>query len=153
DWEAPLRVQPQWMVLEPAALKAESGTTFKKLDDGSIIAEGTNPATDVYTFESSTKHKGLTAFRIETLPDQSLPQGGAGRDPDGNSVLSRFSVTIEDADKPEAVAMGRFIRVELPGEAKFLSLAEVQAFQGTENLARAGKATQSSLDYGGNPER
>ncbi len=149
QWEVPLRVQPEWTVLAPAELKAESGTAFKKLDDGSIVAEGANPATDVYTIAASTKLKGLTAFRIEALPDPALPQGGAGRAPDGNFVLSRFSVTIEDAEKPEAVAVGRFVRVELPGEAKLLSLAEVQVFQGAENLARAGKATQSSTVYGG----
>jgi hypothetical protein len=41
------------------------------------------------------------------------------------------------------------VRVELPGEAKLLSLAEVQVFSGSENVAPSGKATQSSTDFQG----
>lgn len=153
QWEVPLRSQPAWTLLKPAEIKAESGTTFKALDDGSIVAEGTAAANDVYTFSARTNLKGLTAFRLEALPDASLPQGGTGRAPDGSFVLSRFSVTIEDAEKPQASATARFVRIELPGDAKILSLAEVQVFQGAENVARAGKATQSSTDYEGEPGR
>ena len=43
----------------------------------------------------------------------------------------------------------RFVRIELPGKEKLLSLAEVQVFQGDENLALGKKATQSSVDYDG----
>ncbi len=43
----------------------------------------------------------------------------------------------------------RFVRVELPGNAKVLNLAEVQAFSGNENVALKGNATQSSTDYEG----
>src|SRR5262249_31905070 len=149
QWETPLRVDPKWTVLEPADLKAESGARFRKLDDGSILAEGAAAANDLYTISGRTQLKGLTAFRIEAHPDMSLPQGGAGRAPDGNFVLSRFSVTLENADKLDAAPIGRYVRVELPGEGKILSLAEVQVFAAADNVARAGKATQSSTDYSG----
>ncbi|WP_395092523.1 DUF1553 domain-containing protein [Armatimonas sp.] len=46
----------------------------------------------------------------------------------------------------------RFVRVTLPGTA-FLMLAEVQVLGGSENLARKGKATQSSTDYEGEAAR
>src|SRR5205823_13275185 len=42
----------------------------------------------------------------------------------------------------------RFIRVELPGTQRVLSLAEVQVFNGRENVAPKGKASQSSTDGG-----
>ena len=51
-----------------------------------------------------------------------------------------------------AHSMGRWVRIELPGTAKILSLAEVEVFRGDENVARRGKATQSSTDYEGPPE-
>src|SRR5579872_1788870 len=153
EWESLLRVEPSWTVLEPTALTAESGATFKKLDDESILAEGAAAANDVYTFVARTNLKGLTAFRLEALPDTSLPQGGSGRAPDGNFVLSRFGATIEDAEKSGAPVRGRFVRVELPGDTKLLSLGEVQVFEGADNVARAGKATQSSTDFGGEPGR
>ena len=46
----------------------------------------------------------------------------------------------------------RYVRIELPGKQLLLSLAEVQALAGAENLARKGKATQISVDYQGPPE-
>ena len=49
--------------------------------------------------------------------------------------------------------MARYVRVELPGEKRMLSLAEVQVISGDENLATSGKATQSSTDFGGPAER
>jgi hypothetical protein len=153
QWESSLRVVPEWQPLDLSEIKSEAGTTFKTLEDGSILAAGNVPANDTYVVTARTRLKGLTAFRLETLPDPSLPNSGAGRGPDGNFVLSRFSVTIEDGDKPDAAAVGRFVRVELPGPDKLLSLAEVQAFQGTENVAKAGKASQSSTDYGGDAAR
>ena len=47
----------------------------------------------------------------------------------------------------------RFLRIELPGQDKILSLAEVQAFQGEQNVAAGRDATQSSVDYEGAPAR
>ena len=47
----------------------------------------------------------------------------------------------------------KFIRIELPGDQRVLSLAEVEVFSGGKNLARAGKASQSSTDHGGVAER
>src|SRR5581483_3021295 len=44
---------------------------------------------------------------------------------------------------------GRFVRIELPGKDKFLSLAEVQVFSGKENIALHGEAAQSSTAFDG----
>ena len=48
---------------------------------------------------------------------------------------------------------GRFVRVELRGKNRILSLSEVQIFSEGRNVAVGGKATQSSLEYGGVPNR
>lgn len=47
----------------------------------------------------------------------------------------------------------RFVRVENLGNGVYLHLAEVEAFAGKENVARKGKASQISTDFGGPPER
>ncbi len=52
---------------------------------------------------------------------------------------------------------GRLVRIDLPGKARILSLAEVQVFTIDEqgdpaNLALSGKATQSSTAYGASPD-
>lgn len=49
--------------------------------------------------------------------------------------------------------VGRFVRVELPGRARTLTLAEVQVFSDGVNVARGGEASQSSTNWGGVPER
>lgn len=46
--------------------------------------------------------------------------------------------------QPIPPVKARFVRIELPGKEKILSLAEVQIMNGETNLAPAGKATQSS---------
>jgi putative heme-binding domain-containing protein len=44
---------------------------------------------------------------------------------------------------------GRYVRVELPGKQRTLTLAEVEVFSDGVNVARKGKATQSSTAHGG----
>jgi putative heme-binding domain-containing protein len=44
---------------------------------------------------------------------------------------------------------GRFVRIELPGKQRTLTLAEVEVMSDGRNVARKGKATQSSTAYGG----
>ncbi len=48
----------------------------------------------------------------------------------------------------------RFVRITIPGDHKILHLAEVAVLTANgENVARDGEARQSSLDFGGLPER
>ncbi len=145
-WEQSIAAQAaQWTVLPIEAAASTGGATLEKLPDGSLLAKDANPETDTYNLTVSTDLKGITAFRLEALPHESLPNQGPGRA--GNFVLSELKASAADrASKP---ASGRFVRIEIPGEQKILSLAEVQVFRGADNLALAGKASQSSTDYGG----
>jgi hypothetical protein len=152
-WEAGLRPQSDWVVLDPASFRAEKGTVLKKLPDSSLRAEGPNPDTETYTVTARADLKGITAFRLEALPDPALPSGGAGRAPDGNFVLSHVAVTAAPAGQEDRPVTGRFVRVEIPGDGKILSLAEVQVFSRGENVARKGQASQSSTDFGGDAAR
>ena len=44
---------------------------------------------DTYTVTVRTRLAGITAFRLEALPDPSLPQKGPGRAAPGAFVLTR----------------------------------------------------------------
>jgi putative heme-binding domain-containing protein len=44
---------------------------------------------------------------------------------------------------------GRFVRIELPGDSRTLTLAEVEVFSHGSNVARQGIARQSSMSHGG----
>lgn len=48
---------------------------------------------------------------------------------------------------------GRYVRIELPGKRRTLTLAEVEVYSGTTNIARRGKATQINVASGGDPQR
>jgi hypothetical protein len=58
------------------------------------------------------------------------------------------------SDAPKLVdgpVSARYVRIELPGKEKILSLAEVQVFAGDSNVAQGKAATQSSVAYEGPP--
>ncbi len=55
--------------------------------------------------------------------------------------------------KTGAAIMGRYVRVEIPGKKKTLTLAEVEVISNGQNVARQGKATQKNTAYGGDASR
>ena len=50
-------------------------------------------------------------------------------------------------------AKGQFVRVEIPGRGRVLSLAEVEIFEKGVNIARKKQARQSTVGFGGEPRR
>jgi serine/threonine protein kinase/WD40 repeat protein len=87
-----------WNVLQPGEVRSAAGATLTLLRDGSVLAGGNNAVGEVYSLTAKTTGKGITAFRLEVLPDASLPDGGPGRAPDGTFILTRF--TVEANGKP-----------------------------------------------------
>jgi hypothetical protein len=65
----------------------------------------------------------------------------------------RWSTASPAAAPVKPGTVGRFVRVELPGKQRTLTLAEVEVYAGNENVARAGKATQVNVAAGGEPGR
>lgn len=87
---------PQWQVLQPGDLKAGDGITLRTLPDGSIVAGGATPPTAIYEFTAETAQQNITAFRLELIPDATLPGGGSGRGMDGKAVVTLFEVRSGD---------------------------------------------------------
>jgi hypothetical protein len=146
EWESKRKKETKWVSLKPATMKSEKGVVLKELPDQSILAEGAE--SDVYTIEAETEFHGITGIRLEALTDDRLPGHGPGRSEGGNFVLSEFKVTANAAESNN-VKRARYIRVAMPGKARFLHLAEVQVFSGGKNIAPKGTATQSSTAYNG----
>ena len=48
-------------------------------DDGSVFASGDQTKCDTYRCDLPTGRSGITAFRLDALPDDRLPDGGPGR--------------------------------------------------------------------------
>jgi len=151
-WDERLLVKPTWKIQKPSkVLRAGAGEAIV-LDDGTIKVS-TASEKDVYTIEmpllAAAADHSITAIRLETLPSQELPGQGSGHG-GGNFVITELKAQL--IPKSGTAPQARFVRIDLPGEKKMLSLAEVQVFSAGENIAQAGKATQSSTDFAGPPE-
>ncbi len=148
-WDAAFPRSLAWKPLKPASGKSDGGVTLNVTEDGTVRADKA-AAKATYAVEIPLTAGKLNAVRLETLPDDALPGKGAGFG-GGNFVLSKVAATIAP---PNGTRLnGRFVRVELPGKARFLHLAEVQVFTGNDNLALKSEAKQSTTDYDGEAKR
>jgi hypothetical protein len=140
-WEKDLSVPLLWSPFKPSGAKATNGTRLTVDPSGKITAGGDNPAKSVYTIELPL-NKPLHALRLDALPVNDKVGRG------DNVVINRIAATLLPPDSSAGVR-GRFVRVELPGQGKFLHLAEVEILSGGNNVARAGEASQISTDFDG----
>ena len=90
-----------WNVLALDEVKSDAGTTFKKLDDGSVLAQGANGGHDQYTLTARTVLRRITGLRLDALADSSMVKGGPGRAENGNIGLSRIQVVAAPASGGE----------------------------------------------------
>jgi len=103
QWESQLPAEfTKWHVLKPESAKAQHETELKVLDDGSLLAAGSNPNQNSYTITAKIALENITGFRVEVLPDKSLPNNGPGRAANGNFVMTEFRVSRHSADNEEA---------------------------------------------------
>ena len=132
-WEERLRVAPEWATSRPTEATSNSGAVLTTQDDSSIKVTK-QAKTDTYTVNLPVKSGSLTGLQLETFPGN-------------NFVISRVSAAVIPPDGTRL--NGRFVRVTIPGKGKMVSLAEVQVFSGSDNVALRGEAKQSSTDFGG----
>ena len=141
-WDTAFPRDFAWQQPRPAKVESTRKAEVTVRDDASVlVAPGQDR--DIYKVDLPLSGSHLTAVRLETLPDPSLPGKGPGYG-GGNFVISQVKAQVLPA--AATPLRGRFVRIELPGKEP-LHLAEVQVFQGAENIALKGAANQSSL-YG-----
>jgi len=93
-WEAknnPAAPRAVWTPLQPRELSATGENKLSLQADGSILATGPAGLSD-YTITAEVRLTNVTGLMLETLPDESLPNFGPGRAPDGNFVLSEIKL-------------------------------------------------------------
>src|SRR5262249_13782954 len=89
-----------WQTLDIADMKSRGGATLKKQTDGSVLATGANPNSETYTVVANPNLDGVTAIRLEVLPDDTLTARGPGRSQNGNLVLTNIRLTAGAKDLP-----------------------------------------------------
>ncbi len=160
-WEAKLNASSDWTPLKPSTVTRANGSDAVVADD--VVQIPTAADKDTYTISIPVGHaddgrgnvklpnQSIDAIRLETLPDESLPGKGSGH-AGGNFVITQVKAQWVPDDRLELLMKARYVRIEIPGKQKILSLAETQVFSEGNNIATSGKATQSSTAYAGPPE-
>lgn len=144
EWERSFPHDEQWLAAKPVAFKAREGGAISAAGDDALEIAPPQES-ERYTVQLSLAAARITGLRIEAAAGAPKPDSiKAG---DSSFSLSRVAARILAPAGSQPV--GRFVRVELPGKEKILSLAEVQVFNGDENLALSGEASQSSTDFNG----
>ena len=138
DWEKRMRQAPKWSSVRPYKATARHRSLNLRAD-GLVQAEGKKPAQDAYQVHFRIDKAAVQALRLETRPQ---PE---------NFALSQVRAVFRPDESPPMEC--RFVRIELPGKEKILSLAEVEVIRGGKNVALSGTASQSSTAYEGEPGR
>ncbi|MCF6284205.1 MAG: DUF1553 domain-containing protein, partial [Candidatus Hydrogenedentes bacterium] len=89
-----------WAELGTVATKTENGANLSRNIDNLFVADGPNPAKEVYeiTFEATGP---IGAFKLDLFTDESLPETGPGRSPNGNIVINEFEVWRRPTSAPD----------------------------------------------------
>jgi hypothetical protein len=92
EWEKNVQNDVKWTVLEPDSFTVQGESKLKKLPGGLLQTVGKVAANENYTVTAHTSGKPITGFRLEVLPDDSLPSHGPGNAPNGNFVLTDLKI-------------------------------------------------------------
>jgi hypothetical protein len=157
NWESLVSSPVNWTPLVGSSAVSTQKSDVKPIpnpNDPALIDLRSDAKRDTliveYRLDSAADAKAWQGLKLETVPDPALPGSGAGAGT-GNFVLTDIRASLQSVSTSGVNA--KYIRIELPGKNKILSLAEVQAFAAGVNVATKGKAKQSSDDYAGTPER
>jgi mono/diheme cytochrome c family protein len=135
---------PEWSPARPDAATAVQGSELA-IDGAHLTAAGPLPDQDTYHITVTPGPGTLTSLQLEAIADDA---GGPGRN--GNFVLTDLAARLLPAEASAPLA--QFVRISLQGKGRILSLAEVEVFSGTTNIAPSGTASQSSTAYEGPAE-
>lgn len=121
------------------------------------------PSWEECEIESNAGSKQVTlrhSVNVDTQSIQALKLVAANALASRESNVDLAGVELKDATfeltftpQDEKVVAAKFVRIELPGKEKFLSLAEVEVISRGDNVATLGTAKQSSTDYNGSADR
>ncbi len=109
DWEKARGTANAWTALHPEVFIAADGSVLQRLPDESLLSGGALPDKDTYSITATTSLGEVTAFRLDLLPDDSLPVHGPGRAGNGNLHLTEFELQVFQpaSSKPEKVTFRR----------------------------------------------
>ncbi len=144
-WQRRQLEQVHWTPTLITKFESNAGRVAKVMSDRSLLISG-NQGKDVYTILAATDLSGISAVRLEMLPDDSLASKGPGLAPNGNVVLTELQMEIAHPDRPDdwqpasfATAMANFEQTSFP-----VIDALDGVIDGTKGWALMGRLGQSN---------
>ncbi|MCA9152325.1 MAG: HEAT repeat domain-containing protein, partial [Planctomycetales bacterium] len=117
-----------------------------------MMADGNTQATWELACKSVSSLKDVIAS-VAMIPDFVLQEELAARiEPLFEDLPGQLKQQLGDRQDAKGT-YGRYVRIELPGRRRTLTLAEVEVMSDGRNIARGGTATQSATSHGGVAER
>lgn len=135
-----------WTPLRPATLKANV-PLLTVLPDDSVLASGDISKSDTYDLSFTNLPAGVTALRLEALPDDSLPAHGPGltyyEGPKGDFFLGEFQVNAGGRPVPFARATETHAKNNFGGNASAKAAVDGDPQTGWSCADRPGEAHQA----------
>ncbi|MEL7498896.1 MAG: DUF1553 domain-containing protein [Planctomycetota bacterium] len=145
-----------WRMLQPNEVLFKLPEAHEILDDGSVLFSEPPKASQAVSISTTLNETTLVrSIQLQVLPDD-RHDGHVGRGKEGRFSADVSFQVLKAADKDKLIDVRpRFVRFELANTE--LSFAEVEVFVTVDgqqkNIARTGKATQSSTAYDGEAAR
>ncbi len=90
-----------WQAMTASSFESNEGTDLNQDSSGIVTASGKAPAQDDYRIIGRTTLGRVTGFKLEVLPDESLPAGGASRSETGHFILTDVKFQIRPRGKSQ----------------------------------------------------
>jgi hypothetical protein len=152
DWRARERGRTRdWELLEPVSARSEV-PWLTILPDGSVLASGDQTKSDTYEVRYRGDLTGVTAIRLEALPDERLPHGGPGRvhyeGPPGEFFLSEIRAVVDGGAVRFVGATESYARVTDGTRYRALLALDGDAQSGWSTSGREGEASHAVFQLG-----
>ena len=144
SWEQYFSGERQWVSLKPALMKARDGGLITAASANALKLEPQQKV-EFYTVDLDLDAKRVAGLRIEAMVSSQNPE--TGQELHRGFVISHVTAKVMAPVTNQPA--GRYVRVELSGQERILSLAEVHVFKGGTDIALAGAASQSSTAFDG----
>ncbi|TWU59298.1 WD domain, G-beta repeat [Rubripirellula tenax] len=108
-WSKDSSGEIEWHPIALSAASTTNQSVLVPLSDRSIIASG-KKGKGIYKLTFQTKLPRITGFRIEAIPDPSLPSSGPGLGGNGNFVLTEVVVKSGSIDQPGKLTAAKIAR-------------------------------------------
>jgi putative heme-binding domain-containing protein len=100
-----------------------------------------------------TKSAGALRDLVSAMPLIRDPVQRAALYPQVEPLLDGLPKELAGGSPKGRRAGARYVRIELPGRRRTLTLAEVEVYSDSRNIARSGKASQKNTAHGGDAHR